>query len=48
MGETCLSDDNSCHANCATSSECASGCCIKLQGASYGACGAYQSGYTCL
>ncbi len=48
MGQTCLSNDNVCHALCTSSSECTSGCCIKLQGVSYGACGDYQSGYTCL
>jgi hypothetical protein len=48
MGQTCLSNDNVCHALCSSSSECTSGCCIKLQGVSYGACGGYQSGYTCL
>jgi len=47
-GQVCLSDDNACHALCASSSECNSGCCIKLQGASDGVCGQFQSGYTCL
>jgi hypothetical protein len=47
-GQSCISNDNACHALCAASSECNSGCCIKLQGDSYGVCGDYQSGYTCL
>jgi hypothetical protein len=47
-GAVCVSNDNSCHAICTASSQCNSGCCIQLQGVSYGDCGTYQSGYTCL
>jgi hypothetical protein len=47
-GQVCVSDDNACHAVCLSSSECKSGCCIKLSGVSFGNCGEYASGYTCL
>lgn len=47
-GETCLSDDYTCHADCTASSQCNSGCCVKLANVSYGVCGTYASGYTCL
>jgi hypothetical protein len=47
-GAVCVSDDNACHAICTSSSQCKSGCCIKLQNESYGDCGEYQSGFTCL
>lgn len=46
-GSTCLSDDYTCHDICYASSECTSGCCIQLQGQSYGACGS-ASGHSCL
>jgi hypothetical protein len=48
VGATCLSDDNSCHAACMSSSDCKSGCCIELKGVSFGACGTRASGETCL
>lgn len=46
-GSTCLSDDYTCHDICYASSECASGCCIELNGQSYGACGS-AAGHVCL
>ena len=46
-GATCLSDDYTCHDVCYASSECTSGCCIQLQGLSYGACGS-ASGHSCI
>ncbi len=46
-GATCLTDDLTCHDICYASSECTSGCCIQLQGLSYGACGS-AAGHVCL
>lgn len=46
-GATCLSSDYTCHDVCYASSECTSGCCIALQGLSYGACGS-AAGHACL
>ena len=46
-GETCLSEDYICHDVCYASTDCTSGCCIQLQGQSYGACGA-AAGHVCL
>ena len=46
-GATCLSEDYTCHDVCYASSDCASGCCIQLQGLSYGACGS-AGGHVCL
>ncbi len=46
-GAVCLSDDGACHAECFYSSECASNCCVKLTGVSYGACGS-SAGHTCI
>jgi hypothetical protein len=48
LGAVCLSNDNVCHAACTTSSECTGGCCLQLQGVSYGACDVAQAGGTCL
>jgi hypothetical protein len=47
-GQVCIVDDGLCHVLCTASSQCPSGCCIKLQGQTYGDCGNYESGYTCL
>jgi hypothetical protein len=46
-GATCLTDDFTCHDVCYASSDCSSGCCIQLQGLSYGACGS-AGGHICL
>lgn len=46
-GAVCISDDGVCHAECYSSNECGSNCCVKLQGVSYGAC-ASSTGHTCL
>ncbi|HEY1958224.1 MAG TPA: hypothetical protein VGH28_21555 [Polyangiaceae bacterium] len=46
-GATCLSEDYTCHDICYGSSECASGCCIELNGLSYGACGT-AAGHVCM
>ena len=47
-GATCLTNDYTCHDICYASSECAGGCCIALEGLSYGACGTPTTGETCL
>jgi hypothetical protein len=46
-GAKCLTEDYTCHDICYTSSECTGGCCIELQGLSYGACGT-PTGHVCL
>jgi hypothetical protein len=46
-GATCLTDDYTCHDICYASSECTGGCCIELQGLTYGACGT-PTGHACL
>jgi hypothetical protein len=38
LGATCVSNDNSCHANCTTGSDCTSGCCTTLVGQNFGVC----------
>lgn len=38
LGQTCVSDDNACHANCTSDNECESGCCAPLKGQTYGVC----------
>jgi hypothetical protein len=48
LGQVCISNDGLCHPLCTSSSQCGSNCCIQIEGESYGDCGAYQSGYTCL
>jgi hypothetical protein len=40
LGATCISNDDLCHANCATGTDCTSGCCAAVQGQSYGVCAA--------
>ena len=38
MGAVCITDDNVCHAKCASGTQCVSGCCASVTGQSYGVC----------
>jgi hypothetical protein len=39
-GAVCISNDNACHAKCTANSQCASGCCVQVQGEAWGVCAA--------